>query len=148
MTREPDTAPDEGPEPVDPGIDAVAGDAAGEAVPAVGGGLDELLAGLGGGGGLGGLLAQAQELLSSAQAAADTVVEGVAGGGAVRIRVDGHLEFHAVRIDPGAVDPDDVGLLEDLVLAALRDATAKLRAGAPEPFGGGLDLGGLFGGET
>ena len=66
-------------------------------------------------------------------------------GGAVRIAVTGGLEFRSVHIDPEAVDPDDVEMLEDLVLAALHDATAKvheLQAEASTALGG-LDLGGL-----
>lgn len=90
---------------------------------------------------LGGLLASAQEMMAQAQAAAATVVEGVAGGGLVKVEVDGHFEFHSVEIDPSAIDPDDPELLADLVLAALRDASAelqKLQQGAM-----GLDLGDL-----
>ena len=67
-----------------------------------------------------------QEHLMSAQAAvAEQEVEGVAGGGAVRIVATGGMEFRNVTIDPGAVDPDDVAMLEDLVLAALNDTVAK-----------------------
>jgi len=54
------------------------------------------------------------------------------------------VEGHSVSIDPSAVDPDDVPMLEDLVLAALHDAVAKAQeaqAGAM----GNLDLGGLGG---
>ena len=47
---------------------------------------------------------------------------GVAGGGAVRIVVTGAMEPRSVMIDPSAADPDDVDMLQDLVLAALRDA--------------------------
>jgi DNA-binding YbaB/EbfC family protein len=97
---------------------------------------------------LGGLLAQAQEMqeqLLAAQAeAAATVVEGLAGGGAVRVEVNGQYEFRAVTIDPAAVDPEDVEMLQDLVLAALRDATtnvAALQEGAIDL----PDLGGLLG---
>lgn len=80
---------------------------------------------------LGALLRQAQELsqqLSAAQAEADEeVVEGTAGGGAVRVTMSGGMEFRQVTIDPAAVDPADVGLLEDLLLAALHDVMAKAR---------------------
>jgi DNA-binding protein YbaB len=54
------------------------------------------------------------------------------------------MEFRSVTISPDAVDPDDVEMLEDLVLAAIHDATAKvqeLQQGAL----GGLDMGGLGG---
>lgn len=93
---------------------------------------------LGGGGlDLGSLMEQAsqmqQQMAEAQAAAAGTVLEGAAGGGAVKVTVTGTGEFQSVRIDPGAVDPDDVAMLEDLVLAALHDATARiqeLQAGA------------------
>jgi DNA-binding YbaB/EbfC family protein len=70
---------------------------------------------------------QAGERLESAAAAARrTVVEGTAGEGAVRIRVSGDLEAVSVSIDPAMVEQGDVSLLEDLVLAALRDTLAQL----------------------
>ncbi len=93
---------------------------------------------------LGGLLESAQQMMANAQAAASQIVEGVSGGGLVKVQVDGHFEFHSISIDPSAVDPDDVALLEDLVLAALRDASAHLQSGQ-EGAMGGLDLGGLGG---
>jgi len=75
---------------------------------------------------LGALLEAAQGMqqnLMAAQAeAAMQVVEGHAGGGLVRIEVTGGMQFKSVHIDPKAVDPDDVEMLEDLVLAALHDA--------------------------
>ena len=67
-----------------------------------------------------------------------------AGGGLVTVEVDGHMNFRSVSIDPKAIDPDDVSLLEDLVLAALRDAAEQLQAGQSGAMGG-LDLGGLGG---
>ncbi|CAN5478101.1 hypothetical protein BH18ACT1_BH18ACT1_01500 [soil metagenome] len=76
-----------------------------------------------------GLLATAQRLqeqLLAARAEAEAqVVEGHSGGGAVRIALTGGLEPRSVTIDPAAVDPGDVPLLEDLVLAALTDALAR-----------------------
>jgi DNA-binding YbaB/EbfC family protein len=98
---------------------------------------------------LGGLLESAQQMMAEAQAAAEQVVEGVAGGGLVKITVDGHFTFHEVHIDPKAVDADDLSLLEDLVLAALRHAASQLQQGQQGALGGldlgGLDLGGLGG---
>ena len=93
---------------------------------------------------LGGLLASAQEMMAGVQAAADAVVEGSSGGGLVRIEVDGHNDFKSVSIDPKAIDPDDISILEDLVLAALRDAAEQLRDGQAGAMGG-MDLGGLGG---
>jgi DNA-binding YbaB/EbfC family protein len=75
-------------------------------------------------------------LLEQAQAVQQQVVEGQAGGGAVKVRVNGAMQFQSVSIDPDAVDPDDVPMLEDLVLAALRDAVAKVQAATQEALGG------------
>ena len=107
---------------------------------------DPMAALLGGGGDLSGLLQAAQEMqaeLANAQAqAAETVVEGVAGGGAVRIEATAGLEFRAVHLRPDAVDRDDVEMLEDLVLAALRDVVTQANNVHTEALG---DLGGLGG---
>ncbi len=108
--------------------------------------LGALLGGLGGSGGLGGLLEQAQHMMAAAAEAAEATVEGSSGGGAVRIQMNGRMEFSSVTIDPAVVDPDDVDMLEDLVLAALRDAATKVADNAgPSSMGLG-DLGSLFGG--
>ncbi len=98
--------------------------------------------GLGGLGGLGDLLAQATGALAAQQEAADTVVEGTAGGGMVRIEMTGDHDVRSVTIDPSVVDPDETELLGDLVLAALRDARARADGLTAAAFGG-LDLGGL-----
>jgi hypothetical protein len=88
---------------------------------------------------------QMQEQLMQAQAAAaEQIIEGQAGGGVVKVTVTGGLEFKAVHIDPEAVDPDDVAMLEDLVLAAIHDAVAKVNELSQQAMGG-LDLGGLGG---
>ncbi|MDA8286447.1 MAG: YbaB/EbfC family nucleoid-associated protein [Actinomycetota bacterium] len=87
-------------------------------------------------------LGQVQDSLRAAQETATTqVVEGVAGGGLVRVVGTGDLQVRAVTIDPSAVDPGDVDTLQDLVLAALRgfvEAAKQLQAQAI----GGVDLGG------
>ena len=101
------------------------------------------------------LLAQAQQMaeqITAQQSAAqDVEVEGQAGGGAVKIRMTGGGKFLSVRIAPSAVDPDDVEMLEDLVLAALNDAVTNAGELVQGPDLGGLDLasmglGGLLGG--
>ena len=98
---------------------------------------------------MGNLLKQAQamqEQMVAAQAsAAAQEVEGHAGGGRVRVTVTGAFEFKTVRIDPAVVDPTEVELLEDLVLAALHDAVARAQELQSQALGGLADLGGLGG---
>ena len=96
-----------------------------------------------GDGALGGLLAQAQEMMAAQAAAAEREVEGVAGGGVVRIRATGNGQVLGVTIAPDVVDPSDVAMLEDLVLAALHDVNARLAEIQREALG---PLGDLFGG--
>jgi DNA-binding YbaB/EbfC family protein len=85
-----------------------------------------------------------EQLIAAQQAAAEQIVEGQAGGGVVKVTVTGGGEFQKVEIDPSAVDPDDVGMLEDLVLAAIHDAMGKVHALTQQAMGG-FDLGGLGG---
>jgi DNA-binding YbaB/EbfC family protein len=85
-------------------------------------------------------MAKAQEQLK------DEVVEASAGGGMVTVKVSGDLEIKEIRIDPGAVDPEDVELLQDMVLAATNEALRSAQELANRKLGGltgGLDLGGL-----
>ncbi|MDW3177087.1 MAG: YbaB/EbfC family nucleoid-associated protein [Acidimicrobiia bacterium] len=93
---------------------------------------------------LGGLMEQAQAMLAGAQEAAAEIVEGSSGGGMVKIEVDGNFTVHSVSIDPSVVDPNDVEMLNDLVLAALRDASSQLQESQSDAMGG-MDLGGLGG---
>ena len=97
------------------------------------------------------LLQQAQQMqqqLMAAQAeAAEQVHEGTAGGGAVKVTVTGGMDFQSVTIRPDAVDPDDVEMLQDLVLAAVREAVASVNAAQQDALGGiAGGLGGLLGG--
>ena len=57
----------------------------------------------------------------------EITVAGSAGGDMVRIEINGQMEVLSVTISPEAVDPDDVGMLQDLVLAAFTDASVKVR---------------------
>ena len=82
-----------------------------------------------------------QQLVEAQAKLAETEVEGSAGGDLVRATVTGSGEVLRLKIDPRAVDPDDVESLEDLVVAAIRDAAAKaqeLQATAMGPLAGGL----------
>lgn len=85
---------------------------------------------------------QMQQQLMSAQAElADLQVEGSAGGGLVRATMSGSGELVALAIDPKAVDPDDTETLQDLVVAAVRDAAraaADLTQEKMGPLAGGL----------
>ena len=78
---------------------------------------------------------------------ADTVVEGSAGGGVVKATVNGQKEFLGIKIDPSAVDPDDVELLEEMIGAAVGDAMGKaavLMEDRMSALTGGLKMPGLF----
>jgi DNA-binding YbaB/EbfC family protein len=67
---------------------------------------------------------------------AEETVEGSAGGGAVVIVMTGTQEVRSVRISPEAVDPSDVDTLQDLVLAATKDALARSKELAAQRIGG------------
>ena len=86
-------------------------------------------------------LEQAQEELAA------TEITGTAGGGLVTATLLGSGELTALTIDPKAVDPDDVETLQDLVVAAVRDASRQVGEVAAQkmgPLAGGLgDLGSL-----
>lgn len=78
----------------------------------------------------------------------ETIVEGSAGGGVVVAKVTGQKEFQSIKIDPSAVDPDDVEMLEDLVTAAVAEAQRQAKELQEREMGsamGGMSgLGGLF----
>ena len=85
-------------------------------------------------------LAKAQEELGN------LTVEGSSGGGAVKVTVNGHQKVLSVKISPEVVNPDDVELLEDMVLAALNEAVTKSQEAAAAQLGeltGGLKIPGL-----
>jgi DNA-binding YbaB/EbfC family protein len=97
------------------------------------------------------LIQQAQKMqkkLLEAQAAlADEVVEGTAGGGMVKVEMNGHQKVLSITIDPVVVDPEDVEMLQDLILAALNEAQEKAQELAAERVGavaGGLKIPGLM----
>jgi nucleoid-associated protein EbfC len=82
------------------------------------------------------------------EALKNEVVEASAGGGMVTVKMSGDLVVREVRIDPAAVDPEDVEILADMLLAAVNDALGKAQDLAARKLGGataGLDLGGLGG---
>jgi nucleoid-associated protein EbfC len=99
----------------------------------------------GGLGDLGGLLESAQQAFSAQAEAAQQVVEGSAGGGVVTVRMTGNGEVTAVTLAPEVVDPDDIDMLQDLIVAALRDAGLKVTDLQREALGalGDIGIGGL-----
>ena len=92
-------------------------------------------------------MAKAQKELES------EIVEASAGGGMVKVKITGGLEIREIQIDPDAVDPEDVEMLQDMVLAAVNEAVRSAQelaaskmnqaAGPLGGMGGGLGLPGL-----
>ena len=85
-------------------------------------------------------LAKAQQELNNA------TVEASSGGGAIKITINGQQQIQSVKISPEVVNPDDIELLEDLVLTAVNEATTKSQELAAKHLGGitgGLKIPGL-----
>jgi DNA-binding YbaB/EbfC family protein len=109
------------------------------------------------------MLQQAQEMMAAQQEAQEALkgerVEASAGGGMVKVVASGDLRIQEIRLEPDAVDPEDVEMLQDLVLAAVNQALTQaeeIAARKMEGLGGGdfdpmsalegLGLGGALGG--
>ncbi len=74
-------------------------------------------------------------------------VEGTAGGGAVRVTMNGHRELRDIQISPEAVDPEDVETLQEMITAAFNDASKKAQDLTESKLGGltgGMNIPGLF----
>ena len=87
-------------------------------------------------------MAQAQQEL------AETTLEATAGGGAVRVVITGAQEVRSVEIDPSAVDPEEVEMLQDLVMTAINEAIARSKELERERMGkiaGGMGIPGMPG---
>lgn len=86
------------------------------------------------------ILKQAQELQARLakiqEELADTILEGTSGGGTVKVTINGQQEIQSVKISPEVVNPEDVEMLEDLILAAIKDAMAKSQELASKRMGG------------
>jgi nucleoid-associated protein EbfC len=87
---------------------------------------------------------QMQTQMAQAQAElAETTLEATAGGGAVRIVITGAQEVRHIEIDPSAVDPDEVEMLQDLVMTAINEAIGRSKELERERMGsiaGGMGL--------
>ena len=90
-----------------------------------------------------------KQMQAAQEALANTTVAATVGGGVVQATVTGDGELKEIKIDPSVVDPDDIETLEDLVVAAVIEATRMARELQSEKLGsvtGGIDLGSMLGG--
>jgi nucleoid-associated protein EbfC len=97
------------------------------------------------------MMRQAQELqarlIKAQEELANTVMEVSSGGGAVKITIDGQQKIRSIKISKEVVNPDDVEMLEDLILSAITEAVAKSQEAASKQLGGltgGLKIPGLM----
>ena len=101
-------------------------------------------------GGLAGQLQAAQQQMMEAQEAlGDKTVEISAGGGVINIVMTGHQKLQSITIDPEVVDPEDMEMLQDLIMAAINEAVEASQKLASEEMGAitgglGLNMPGLF----
>ena len=100
--------------------------------------------------GMGNMMKQAQKLQSQMmklqEELADKTVESSSGGGMVSVVANGRQQIVSIQIENEVVDPDDVEMLQDLVLAAVNDALAKAQEMVSSEMGkltGGLNIPGL-----
>jgi DNA-binding YbaB/EbfC family protein len=90
-----------------------------------------------------------QDMMAAQESLKDETVDASAGGGMVNVKITGDLVVKAITIDPEAVDPEDVELLQDMVLAAVNEALRSAQELASSKLGGiagglgGLGLPGL-----
>ena len=87
-----------------------------------------------------------EKLLKAQEELSNTVIEVSSGGGAIKVTINGQQQIQSVKIAPEVVNPDDVEMLEDLVLAAVSEAIGKSQELAAKHLGGltgGLKIPGL-----
>lgn len=88
-----------------------------------------------------------EQMMKAQEELGSKTVEGTAGGGVVTVVVNGHKKVQQITIKPEAVDPEDVDMLQDLVIAAVNDALGKVDELANQDLGkytGGMNIPGLF----
>lgn len=97
------------------------------------------------------MLKQAQkmqeEMLRAQQSLEEQIIDATVGGGAVSVKLNGKKQLVEVKISPEAVDPDDVEMLEDMIMSAVNEAIRKAdeaAAGALGKITGGMNIPGLF----
>ena len=104
-----------------------------------------------GGGNMQDLLKQAQKMQEQLQKTQEELalktVEATSGGGMVKVVVNGNQDIVSIKIDPEVVDPEEVEMLEDLILAALSEGkrrAEKMMQDSMLSFTGGINIPGLF----
>jgi len=104
----------------------------------------------GGGGGGGNMMAQLQklqdEMAKTQEKLGDETVEVTVGGGMIKAVMTGHQKLLSITIAPEAVDPDDVEMLQDMIVAAINEAVERSQGLAADKMGaltGGLKIPGL-----
>lgn len=88
-----------------------------------------------------------KKMMQTQEELKNKTVEATAGGGVVKVTANGHNQILNVTIDPSAVDPDDVEMLQDLVTAAVNEALRKAQELMTKEMGkitGGMNIPGLF----
>ena len=88
-----------------------------------------------------------EEMEKIQQETEEEQIEATSGGGAIKVVMSGKKELVSIKIDPDAVDPDDVETLEDLIIAAINEAVKKADDLMSDRMGaitGGLNIPGLF----
>jgi len=88
-----------------------------------------------------------EQMLKAQEELGSKTVEGSAGGGVVTVKVSGHKQILSIALKPEVVDPEDIEMLQDLVITAVNDALAKAEEMANEDMGkytGGMKIPGLF----
>ena len=100
--------------------------------------------------GMGNMMKQAQQLQSKMmklqEELAERTVESSSGGGMVKVTANGRQQILSIQIEKEVVDPDDVDMLQDLVMAAINDALAKAQEMVSSEMGkltGGLNIPGM-----
>ena len=88
-----------------------------------------------------------EQMLKAQEELGGKMIQGTSGGGAVTVEVNGHKKILSIAIKPEVVDPEDIEMLQDLVMTAVNDALTKAEDMANDDMGkftGGMKIPGLF----
>lgn len=88
-----------------------------------------------------------EEMLKAQEALSEQEIEASVGGGAVSVKINGKKEIIELKLAPEAVDPEDVEMLEDMIMSAINEALRKAdeaAAGSLSKITGGMNIPGLF----